>query len=189
MKSGENVKVLLVRNDFDDPEILLEMFKSLFKNMKSEERDGYIAIYFSYDNNEDIIHVLNALETELVGNIHAYISLDRAEEKLDKEIDIAINLMNQLPVGVYSFKEALLKVKNIENKQEILNFIIAGTGVNEMFILEFAENDLNVSQASKSMFIHRNTMIYKLNKLKANSQFDLTNFKDAYILYSLLDNK
>ena len=97
--------------------------------------------------------------------------------------------MNQLPVGVYSFKEALLKVKNIENKQEILNFIIAGTGVNEMFILEFAENDLNVSQASKSMFIHRNTMIYKLNKLKANSQFDLTNFKDAYILYSLLDNK
>jgi DNA-binding PucR family transcriptional regulator len=39
------------------------------------------------------------------------------------------------------------------------------------------------------MFIHRNTMIYKLNKLKANSQFDLTNFKDAYILYSLLENK
>ena len=55
--------------------------------------------------------------------------------------------------------------------------------------LEFAKNNLNVSQASKAMFIHRNTMIYKLNKLKANSQFDLTNFNDAYILYSLLENK
>jgi carbohydrate diacid regulator len=70
-----------------------------------------------------------------------------------------------------------------------LNYILAGSGINETFILEFAENDLNVSQASKAMFIHRNTMIYKLNKLKANSQFDLTNFKDAYILYSLLENK
>ena len=90
---------------------------------------------------------------------------------------------------MYSFKEALLRVKNIENKKEILNYILAGSGINETFILEFAKNNLNVSQASKAMFIHRNTMIYKLNKLKANSQFDLTNFNDAYILYSLLENK
>ena len=189
MESGENVKVLLVKNDFNDSEILLEMFKSLFKNMKSVEKNDYIAIYFTYDNNEDIIHILNALETELVGSIHAYISEDRSEDRLEKECDIAIKLMNSLPVGVYTFKEALLKVKNIDNKQEILNYILAGSGINELFILEFAENDLNVSQASKAMFIHRNTMIYKLNKLKANAQFDLTNFKDAYILYSLLENK
>ena len=189
MKSGEKVKVLLIRNDFDDPEIILEVFKSLFKNMKSEIKGGYIAIYFTYDNNLDIIHILNALETELVGSIHAYISDERSEDRLSKEVDIAIRLMDLLPIGVYSFKEALLKIKNIENKKEILNYILQGSGINEAFILEFAENDLNVSQASKAMFIHRNTMIYKLNKLKANSQFDLTNFKDAYILYSLLENK
>lgn len=189
VKSGEKVKVLLIRNDFDDPEIILEVFKSLFKNMKSEIKGGYIAIYFTYDNNLDIIHILNALETELVGSIHAYISDERSEDRLSKEVDIAIRLMDLLPIGVYSFKEALLKIKNIENKKEILNYILQGSGINEAFILEFAENDLNVSQASKAMFIHRNTMIYKLNKLKANSQFDLTNFKDAYILYSLLENK
>ena len=69
------------------------------------------------------------------------------------------------------------------------NTVVICNGINETFILEFAKNNLNVSQASKAMFIHRNTMIYKLNKLKANSQFDLTNFNDAYILYSLLENK
>jgi hypothetical protein len=189
VKSGEKVKVLLIKNDFEDPEIILEVFKSLFKNMKSEIKGGYIAIYFTYDNNSDIIHILNALETELVGSIHAYISDERSEDRLSKEVDIAIRLMEELPIGVYGFKEALLKIKNIENKKEILNYILQGSGINETFILEFAENDLNVSQASKAMFIHRNTMIYKLNKLKANSQFDMTNFKDAYILYSLLENK
>ena len=189
MKLGEKVKVLLVKKEFEDTEILLEMFKSLFKSMKSEEKDGYLAIYFTYDDNEDIIHILNALETELVGNIHAYISEERSEDRLIKEVDIAIKLMNLLPIGVYNFKEALLKVKNIENKKEILNYIVLGSGINENFIREFAENDLNVSQASKAMFIHRNTMIYKLNKLKANAGFDLTNFKDAYILYSLLENR
>lgn len=183
------MKVLLVKNDFEDPSILLEMFKSLFKNMKEECIDNYIAIYFSYENNEDIVHVLNALETELVGNIHAYISEDRNEDKLIKEANIAIGLLKDLPIGIYNFKDALLKTKYIENKKEILSYILEGSGVNQDFIKEFAENDLNVSQASKAMFIHRNTMIYKLNKLKATSGFDLNNFKDAYILYSLLENK
>ena len=40
MKSGENVKVLLVKNDFDYPEILLEMFKSLFKNNLRKVENG-----------------------------------------------------------------------------------------------------------------------------------------------------
>lgn len=183
------MKVLLVRNDFEDSEILIEMFKSLFKNMKNEVVDGYIAIYFTYENNEDVVHVLNALETELVGNIHAYISEERTEDKLKKEVSLAIRLMKDLPLGIYGLKEALLKIKYIENKKEILNYILENSGVNENFIKEFAENDLNVSQASKAMFIHRNTMIYKLNKLKSTSGFDLNNFKDAYILYSLLENK
>ncbi|MBO5542875.1 MAG: helix-turn-helix domain-containing protein, partial [Acholeplasmatales bacterium] len=43
--------------------------------------------------------------------------------------------------------------------------------------------------ASKSMFIHRNTMMYKLDKLKAESGFDLRNFKDACILYMLISTK
>lgn len=183
------MKVLLVKNDFEDSQILLEMFKSLFKNMKNEEVANYIAIYFSYENNDDIVHVLNALETELVGNIHAYISEDKSENKLEKEVKIAIHLLEELPLGIYNLKDALLKIKYIDNKKEILNYILEGSGMNEDFIKEFAENDLNVSQASKAMFIHRNTMIYKLNKLKSSSGFDLNNFKDAYILYSLLENK
>ena len=125
----------------------------------------------------------------MVRNIHAYLSYDRAEAKLDKELDIAISLMEDLPVGIYGLKEALLKSNKIENKNKILSFIIENSGISVDFIKEFALNDLNVSIASNTMFIHINTMIYKINKLKANSNFDLTNFKDAYILYSLIDNK
>ena len=66
--------------------------------------------------------------------------------------------------------------------------ILDSTGVGEDFIIDFAKNDLNVSKASKAMYIHRNTMIYKLDKLKETSGFDLRCFLDAYILYNLLDN-
>ena len=49
--------------------------------------------------------------------------------------------------------------------------------------------DLNVSKASKILYIHRNTMLYKLDKLKELSDFDLRCFLDAYIVYSLIENK
>ena len=181
--------MLLVKNDFEDNALVLDIFKSLLKPVKINDDNNYIAIYFNYDVDEDIIHTLNALEVELVKNIHAYISYDRSEAKLDKEYDIAISLMENLPVGIYGLKEALLRANKIDNKAKILSFILDGSGISVDFIREFALNDLNVSRASKTMFIHRNTMIYKINKLKANSNFDITSFKDAYILYSLIENK
>ena len=183
------MKMLLVKNDFEDNALVVDIFKSLLKPAKVNENNNYIAFYFNYEDDEDIIHTLNALEVELVKNIHAYISYDRTEAKLDKEYDIAINIMEDLPVGIYGLKEALLKAPKIDNKSKVLSFILENSGISVDFIREFALNDLNVSRASKTMFIHRNTMIYKINKLKANSNFDLTNFKDAYILYSLIDNK
>ena len=97
MKSGENVKVLLVKNDFDDPEILLEMFKSLFKNMKSKEENGYIAICFTYDNNLDYTITRNG---NLVGTSKTpYIESNLLENETigpNSEITYTIN---------YEFKE------------------------------------------------------------------------------------
>jgi len=183
------MKMLLVKNDFEDNQIILDVFKSLLKTVKVNEVNGYIAFYFSYEDDEDIIHTLNALEIELLKSVHAYLSYDRLESKLDKELDIAIDLMNKLPSGIYTLKDALLRANNIENKSTILSFILEGSGINQDFIRDFAINDLNVSRAAKTMSFHRNTINYKLNKLKNNNYFDLTNFKDAYILYSLLENK
>ena len=181
------MKMLLVRNDFDDTQIICDVFRSLFKTVKISEESNYIVFYFSYDDDSDIISTLNALETELVKNIHAYLSINRPEGKLGKELEIAISLMDNLPIGIYGLKNALLKSSKVENKNKVLNFILDNSSISIDFIRDFCQNDLNVSRASKNMFIHRNTMIYKLNKLKINSGFDLTNFKDAYILYSLLE--
>lgn len=183
------MKMLLVKNDFEDSQIILDVFKSLLKTVKVNELKGYIAFYFSYEDDEDIVHTLNALEIELLKSVHAYLSYDRIEAKLDKELDIAIGLMDKLPTGIYTLKDALLRSNVIENKSVILSFILDGSGINQDFIRDFALNDLNVSRASKTMAFHRNTMNYKLNKLKNNNYFDLTCFKDAYILYSLLENK
>ena len=46
-------------------------------------------------------------------------------------------------------------------------------------INQFFENNLNVSETSRQLFIHRNTLVYRLDKLQKNTGLDLRVFDDA----------
>ena len=46
-------------------------------------------------------------------------------------------------------------------------------------IAKFFENNLNVSETSRQLFIHRNTLVYRLDKLDRATGLDLRVFDDA----------
>ena len=46
-------------------------------------------------------------------------------------------------------------------------------------IEKFFENNLNVSETSRQLFIHRNTLVYRLDKLQKSTGLDLRVFEDA----------
>ena len=68
---------------------------------------------------------------------------------------------------------SLIKFDIIKNMDKSL----LSTGIN------FIENDLNISKTSNILFLHRNTLIYRLEKIKEYLNLDLKNFKDAFIFY------
>ena len=68
---------------------------------------------------------------------------------------------------------SLIKLDIIKNIDENL----LTTGIN------FIENGLNISKTSSALFLHRNTLIYRLEKIKEYLNLDLKNFKDAFIFY------
>jgi carbohydrate diacid regulator len=51
----------------------------------------------------------------------------------------------------------------------------------EMFttVTKFFENDLNVSETARELYIHRNTLVYRLDKLQKLTRLDLRKFSDA----------
>ncbi|MCR5503279.1 MAG: helix-turn-helix domain-containing protein [Lachnospiraceae bacterium] len=57
-------------------------------------------------------------------------------------------------------------------------------------INKFFENSLNVSETSRQLFIHRNTLVYRLDKLQKTTGLDLRIFDDAITFYiSLMVDK
>ena len=46
-------------------------------------------------------------------------------------------------------------------------------------VMKFFENDLNVSETSRELYIHRNTLVYRLDKLQKMTKLDVRKFSDA----------
>ena len=48
---------------------------------------------------------------------------------------------------------------------------------------EFFKNNLNVSETSRKIYLHRNTLIYRLDKIERGTGLDIRKFDDAVSFY------
>ena len=57
-------------------------------------------------------------------------------------------------------------------------------------IQKFFDNNLNISETSRQMYVHRNTLVYRLEKIRKITGLDLTRFDDAIVFkIAMLVNK
>ncbi|MBR6741795.1 MAG: helix-turn-helix domain-containing protein, partial [Clostridia bacterium] len=81
-------------------------------------------------------------------------------------------LIYQLPTTLCeSFLREVFKRGSIENLDQETLFTIQ----------RFFENNLNVSETSRKLFVHRNTLVYRLEKIKKITGLDLREFDHAII--------
>ena len=48
-----------------------------------------------------------------------------------------------------------------------------------MTVNKFYDNNLNVSETARQLYVHRNTLVYRIEKLKAATGLDIRTFDDA----------
>ena len=81
-------------------------------------------------------------------------------------------LIYQLPTTLCEmFLKEIFKVGSIETLDQETLFTIQ----------RFFENNLNVSETSRKLFVHRNTLVYRLEKIKKLTGLDLREFDDAIV--------
>ena len=92
--------------------------------------------------------------------------------------------------GVFAYKDFIL-AKMIEDysNSKIEEYFNALTGDGGKELMQdkellttgecFLSNNLNVSETAREMYIHRNTLIYRLDKIEKLTGFDIRKFSDA----------
>lgn len=104
--------------------------------------------------------------------------------EIGKVFDDSITIMNyeslgiarliyQLPTTLCEmFLSEVFKRGSVESLDEETLFTIQ----------KFFENNLNVSETSRKLFVHRNTLVYRLDKIKKITGLDLREFDNAIVL-------
>ena len=46
----------------------------------------------------------------------------------------------------------------------------------------FFDNDLNIAETARKLYLHRNTLVYRLDKFEKTTGLDLRNFEDAIVI-------
>ena len=173
--------VVKIKSSYKDTITLL--FKELIGfDIEVIEKTDYLIFKHNYENIKDIESIILSLSNDMI-NVFCYTTI--VKDALD-ELNLVKDLFNKYNTGFYTLKDLLINEINNINKKEAFDLIVRGSRINSDFINEYLKYDLNVSKAAKKMFLHRNTLIYNLDKLKETSGFDLRCFKDAYIIYSLI---
>ena len=157
------VKELAENETYDDLRKTAEVILNLFRS----EADG---VHIAYGT------VINELKEVSRSYKEARMALDVGKIFFEERNIIAYS---QLGIGrlIYQLPIPLCKmfIKEIfENKspddfdEETL-----------VTINKFFENSLNVSETSRQLYIHRNTLVYRLDKLQKSTGLDLRVFEDA----------
>ncbi len=98
----------------------------------------------------------------------------RAEHTVSSYNELGIGrLIYQLPVGLC--RMFLREVFGDSTLPEFDNEL-------QTTINTFLENNLNVSETSRQLFVHRNTLVYRIEKLQKSCGLDIRTFEDAMTL-------
>jgi len=116
-----------------------------------------------------------ALKAIKIGNIVTHLGIDNNANK--NNVFFYNNLGTYLLIDSLPNKaidEFMKKYMQIyQNLNELLDSVLKET------LLKFFECDLNVSRTSREMFIHRNTLLYRLDKIYNITRRDPRKFSDA----------
>lgn len=77
-------------------------------------------------------------------------------------------------------ERAALKEKAKEAEEVIFDKELYTTAI------EFLRNDLNVCETARKLFVHRNTLNYRLNKIEKKCGLDLRRFTEAVTFYAYI---
>ena len=164
----KNIIVVKELADKDGSRELEKMAKEMRETLRAESEDDKIHIAYGT--------VVNDIKEVSKSYKEAKLALDVGKIFFDEKDIVAYStlgigrLIYQLPIPLCKMfiKEIFEGKSPDEFDEETL------TTINKFF-----ENSLNVSETSRQLYIHRNTLVYRLDKLQKSTGLDLRVFEDA----------
>ncbi len=198
--------VFLIRQVESTEPALIDMVQSLFPDKQSDfvlsvsETDvALIKLVSEGTESRELYKLAHQIEETVTGELHIRVVIG---------IGTIVGHIRELARAYKEAQVAIEVGKVFDTEKSIINYENLGIGrliyqlpttLCEMFLQEvfkknpidaldqetlftinkFFENNLNVSETARKLFVHRNTLVYRLEKIKKLTGLDLREFDDA----------
>lgn len=152
---------ILVLGELDD---IYEHAESLLETITSDISGKVIISYWNIEKYTDLGNALKS-------------SIKKIE--LVKKYNISVNILGENDLIFEEMVDNINEDKQKELINKFYNAFIKLDGEMIKTIEEFFNCGLNLSEAAKELYIHRNTLIYRLDKVEKYTGFDIRNFNQA----------
>ena len=197
MNLDMNAQVIVIKVDIDNLNEVENILSQIYEDDVIIKINNEIIVFFSDQIEEDnkAQQIYDIIYSELlyepkigVGNyIDSLLKLQESFNKGNIAIELGNIFLQSTNIYYYSELGIPLLIKNMspsdlnELRKDMNN------NINEILLDKelvmtaamFFENNLNVSEAAKKLYIHRNTLIYRINKIQNICGYDLRNFEEA----------
>lgn len=161
-----------------------------FQKMKRfKERAEELQKLFMIYHVKDVLIVAGSLSTSLKEINYSYHEGERL---------LAFAKRGKMKSHIYSYYDWDVLLKQLPDYisptlTEHLRFRMTPLIEDESFMelkrdfMMYCDKNMNLSKAAKALYIHRNTLIYRMKKLETITSLDTRNFQHCMILYVLLE--
>ena len=174
---------ILIKTEQANLQYCIDVLKMLLGNyIDIDLKEDILKITAQYENQE-IIDCIRSLENDLNTEISCYLGQN------EYEYEAIIETFKSIGYGQYNLKKLIYNLNDSFSCSKILDYLLDSSGINEQIIISIARADLNISKASNILFMHRNTLLYKIERFYELKGFDLKSFWDIYLLVKLINLK
>ncbi|WP_207736324.1 PucR family transcriptional regulator [Fusibacter ferrireducens] len=194
-----------------NPDEVMEVIRSAFGEMKYAHLNAFEIVVFVVDAELTPGDLMSMIEAEAFTSAQIAVSntvsqmsdLHKCYNQLEELMQLSRNLKQNTQIVTYESMIFPLLIQRLKHPftggessssailSEVLREQLKSVGDDELeqTAMSFFECNLNITETAHKLFIHRNTLIYRLNKIETITGYDIRKFTDAinYYLNYLVD--
>jgi hypothetical protein len=175
--------------NLDELTTIQTLFSDILINPKQYVESDKLVVLIREQSDVLFEELINSINTDLYQSLSLYES-----SFFDSELDLKEDMQKKMLTLKFDrpylndkilFYDKVLGSIDEQSKQMILKqFYEDEEFLHSMKV--FIEKNQNTSEAAKALYLHRNTLINRLDKFYRVTGFDLKKFEDAAIIYLLI---
>lgn len=175
-----------------DETVLVSLFSEFIHITDIKRREDGLSFFFSGDVDEYFEDVILNVMTDTLTDLRMYVSYAYLNDQERFEAhQYILTILKKVPFGTYYYLDnsRILNFLGHHIDESIKRFILRKFYDDQVMLetlLVYFESNLNMIHAAKKLYIHRNTLIQRLDKFAQTTGFDPRKFIDAHQIYNLI---